>query len=134
MPFILPILVATFKAQKWRIIFKMNHLHHFAKGRSVETWSCRTGRGSDIRGDLSVCRKRVGVYRDCHQGLSESQVVASLEAHHHSPSGGANAPYSMRSGSNPGLRDGWYLSSSEFVACWLFGIGLISLVHRIIST
>jgi hypothetical protein len=33
----------------------------------------------------------------------------------------------MRSGSNPELRDGWYLSSSEFVACWLFGIGLISL-------
>jgi hypothetical protein len=33
----------------------------------------------------------------------------------------------MRSGSDPGLRDGWYLSSSEFVACWLFGIGLISL-------
>jgi hypothetical protein len=34
----------------------------------------------------------------------------------------------MRSGSSPGFRAGWYqLSSSEFVACWLFGIGLISL-------
>jgi hypothetical protein len=33
----------------------------------------------------------------------------------------------MRSGSNPGLRHGWYLSSSEFVACWLFETGLISL-------
>jgi hypothetical protein len=33
-----------------------------------------------------------------------------------------------RSGSNPGLRDGWYqLSSSEFEACWLVGTGLISL-------
>jgi len=33
-----------------------------------------------------------------------------------------------RSGSNPGLRGGWYqLVCFAFVACWLFGTGLISL-------
>jgi hypothetical protein len=32
------------------------------------------------------------------------------------------------SGSNPGLRGGWYqLACFEFAACWLFGTGLISL-------
>jgi hypothetical protein len=37
----------------------------------------------------------------------------------------------MRSGSSPGFRAGWYqLSSSEFVACWLFGTGLISLASN----
>jgi hypothetical protein len=36
-----------------------------------------------------------------------------------------------RSGSNSGLRGGWYqLSSSEFVACWLFDTGLITLAEN----